>query len=135
MPRLYTGTTWQGTGTMLYHPIQGMDGDYVTQASLSRLYAQCFWDSTGEQIGDDINFTISATIFDTLQDTSDDARYEGDTGFNFRGLIPGAFYRPIPGSGGDDTLVTIFIHCVDTDGVDWVTAGWQVRAKQVFGLR
>lgn len=135
MPRLATGTTWQGDPIVIYDRVEGLDGDNITQASVASAFVRCFWDSSGEQIGDDLALDVSDVVFDTLQSNSDDGRYpDTGEGFNFRATIPGSYFRPLANSGNDDALVTVFVFFVDTETPPNVSKlGWQITAKQVFG--
>lgn len=133
MPRMWAATGWQGSPIVLYDRVKGLDGANITQASLAAggLTAKVFYDSSGEQVGSVINLVITDCIFDTLQSVSDDARYEGTDGFNFRATIPGSYFT----TGSDDALFTIFVYFKDTATPPNLSIdAWQITAKQVLGL-
>lgn len=135
MPRLWTGTVWQGVPVVLYDLVRGLNGANITQGSVSNLFARVFYDSSGEQIGSDIALVKTECIFDTLQDATDDPRYTGTGGFNFRATIPGLYFRPLPDSGDDDALITVFVFFADASSPPITSvSGWQIIAKEVFGF-
>ena len=75
---------------VLFDRILGNDGDLITIPSVTTITARVFLPD-GTQVGADITVNKNTTVFNTLQTATDDPRYTGEGGFNFRMFLPGTY--------------------------------------------
>ena len=131
MPETWSATGFQGVPIVLYDLGSGLDGNAFTQSSLSSLTAKVYDSVTRMQIGSTITLVIADCIFDTIQTATNDDRYTGTNGFNFRTTVPGAYLR----AGDGDQIVLIEVYFADTATPPVVSASrWKVTVKEVLGL-
>ena len=118
--------TWEDVGVYLFDLIKGNLGTNVTQASITLIVAKVY-DIAGAQVGSDLTIDKTTSVFDTLKTKTDDPRYTGKKGFNFRALMPGSYF-PEPGS------YTVEIYFTDTAvPSNKFPDVWKVQAQGTYG--
>jgi hypothetical protein len=126
MAETWKSSGWEDVGLVLFDLVKGAAGANITQASLTSLTAKVFNADTLSQISTTITLAIADCIFDTVKDASDDVRYTGVGGYNFRATIPGSYFPD-----GDQTYL-IEVYFTDTSS-NVIPDRWEHTTMQVIG--
>lgn len=79
---------WEDTGLAILARIENIDGEAITQASLSTITCKVYDLSTLELVTSP-TVTIATSVFDTMQTPSIDDRWDVDAiGYNFKYNLP-----------------------------------------------
>ena len=125
-PTKWQAYTWEDVGVYLFDLIKGNNGSNITQASITAITAKVF-DINGTQVGATITIDKTTSVFDTIKTKTDDPRYSGKNGFNFRVLIAGTY---VPEEG----TYRIEIYFTDTTAPGNVFPDvWEVEAQGILG--
>jgi hypothetical protein len=85
---------WEDTPLRVSARVENLDGDEITQATITSIAVYSFDVDTGEQAGATVDLVVADVVFDTPRTPwTKDA-----TGYNFRCTVPATCFP----SGGDD---------------------------------
>jgi hypothetical protein len=116
-------THWEDTDLVVMSRVKNVDGDNVTQASISSITCKIYNRLTGELVGTE-SLTVSSVVFNTLQ--TDDPWDEDSTGYNFRYTVSGSYFPD------NDVTYRVEVTATPTSGSTFLMAAVDVEITGRF---